>query len=782
MKRPAPAATLIRSVLCASALAFMAGCTGLVQAPRPQQPAAMDAAAYAALASLEYSGSQEPLERLDRAIAAAGSDPARVSAIVSSLVGVLRQPKATFDARQAVCQRLGRLLAPGEADSATLSVFAPMLADPRLVNVARLALEPVPGPAVDALFVRALEGAVGSTRLALVQSAGNRRIAAAVPQLARLLAAPDAATRDAAAMALGRIGTGEALLALDGAQDPASGPVVDARLACIANEPGRGAEALRAIYEDPRVAPPKRAAAWRALLDKEPDAAAERIVVVLESDNPVFKRVALESLASSTAGALVRQLSENLVAFDPQTQAAVIDAFARRADPAAVPAVLASTQSAEPAVRKAALAALGSLPGDRQIAMRLAEIAAQGAGEEARLARHSLSKLTGPGVNDAVLAGAERAEPALKAVFLEEVGLRSMDEGDRLLLDARSDPDASVRLAALQALAEIAPSADQGPVLAWAAGATDAREAARALRALVSVSLRNPDPAARARLVVEAVDNGARPVRLRLIPALPRIGGAAAAACAGRMALEPDAEVAREAVSNLANWPHGAALAQLVRAAEAASLQEARSAALQGALNVIDRRRGVPSAEPSDLVIRLLAVARDPETRRSLVLLLSRGGSDAALAEARSLRADPALAADAADAVLAIRANRRWPPRLTSSASADLLANMVDGDPQTAWWAPAAPNRWIQVDFGRSRPVRRVTLDQTGHEGDFPERYEVYVTDDPGEPGRARAAGTGTTGRTVIELQPGARGRYLIIRDVAPAPSGGWSVSELQVD
>jgi len=744
----------------------------------------MDAASYSALASLGYAGSQKALERLDLEIAAAGRDPARVSAVVSNLVGVLRQPKVTFAARQAICQRLGQLLVAGVDDDAALAALAPMLSDPELVNVGRLALEPVQGAKADALFMRALEGAGGSVRLALVQSVGNRRIAAAVPALGPLLGDSDRPTADAAARALGSIGTAEALAALQAAPAPEAAAVVDARLACIAREPGEpGAEALRSIFGDARVAGAQRAAAWRGLLEREPSAAAQRLVVVLQGDDGAFKQVAIEAIAASHAKGVTRELCENLVTFDAPTQAAVIDALARRGGAEAVRAVLASTRSADASVRAAAIAALGVLPGDGDTAMALAQIASKRAGADARLAYRSLAKLSGPGVDSAVTAGATGSEPGLRAVFLEAIGLRDMTEADPLLLRARDDADAGARLAALRSLAGIAPVSDEGAILAWAVAAADAREAAGAERALVSVSLRNPDLAARARPVIEAIESGTERTRLLLLPALPRLGDGSSAACAGRMALGSPESVALAATGVLSNWPNGAALPQLVQVAERSGDSALRAAAVTGAIGAIERARTTPSAEPSDLVGRLIAAAQDPGTRKHLVLLLSRGSGDSALSLAKRLAKDPALGGEAGDAVLAIRANRNWPPRLKASASSDELGNMVDGDPKTVWGAPAALVRWIQVDFGRSRPVRRITLDQAGREGDFPERYEVYVTDDPDQPGQARAAGAGETGKTVIDLPPGIRGRYVVIRDLSKSTEGPWwSVSELQVD
>jgi HEAT repeat protein len=761
-------------------LALLAGCAGLLRAP---EPAVMDAGSYSALASLEYGGSQRALERLDRSIAAAGKDPDRVAGLVSGMVQVLRQPQATFDARQAICQRLGQLLGAQKADDATLAVLAPMLSDARLVNAGRLALEPVGGPKVDALFVRALEGASGPTRLALVQSVGNRRMAEAVRVIAPLLADADGPTAEAAAKALGSIGTAAALAALEAAPSPSSPAVVEARLACIAREPVTdGSEALRAIYGDAGVPKAQRAAAWRGLLVREPSAATQRVVVVLEGSDPAFKQVALEAIASLRSADLVQGLCENLVAFDHPTQAAVIEALARKGDPAAVATLLSAAKSADASVREAAIAALGMLPGSRDVAMSLAEIAEKSPGREGSLAFHSLARLSGPGVGAAVLAGAAGAEPAMRAVFLGAIGQRGMTEGDPLLVAALAASDPSVRRGALRSLEAIGAAGDQGAILAWLVGSPDRAETGLAIRALVNVTKRNPDAAGRDRPVTDALDSGTPAVRLRLLPVLPRLGDGPAADCALRLALASESNVAATAAGVLAQWPGDAALSQLVEVSERSADSAVRSAALRGAMRAVERRRSIPSREPSDLVARLLARASDEQDRRQLVLLLSRGSSDAALSLARKLQSDPVLGADAKDAVLAIRANRDWPPALTASAGAERLADMVDGDPQTAWWAPASPNRWIRVDFGRSRPVRVITLDQTGRVGDFPERYEVFVTDDPDEPGVARAAGAGETGKTVIRLPQGIRGRYVVIRDASRSPEGTWSVTELQVD
>jgi len=460
----------------------------------------------------------------------------------------------------------------------------------------------------------------------------------------------------------------------------------------------------------------------------------------------------------------------------------VVTALGRKGDAAAVPAVLTALAQTDPDVRAAAIEALGRLPGSREIATRLARIVAGTTGREARLARQSLARLNGPEVAATVLDGAERAEPSLRVVFLEETGLRNMSEALPLLLKTRGDADPSVRSAALGALAEIATATEQSAIIAWAVEATDSQEIARALRALGAVSLRNRDASTRDRAIIDAIDHGAPAVQLRLLPVLSRLPDAATSACAARLALQPDAPVASAAAATLARWPDDSVLPLLADIAEKSPLDAVRAAAVQGAMRLLERSRGLPVAEQSSLVTRLLGATHDAGVRKYLVFLLGRGATAFALTFAENLQADPALADDARDAALAIRANQEWPPVLTASAGAGFLNNLVDGKRKTLWMVPATADQWLQVDFKLSRPVRRLTLDQGDRAGNYPERYEVFVTDDLATPGAVRATGMGQRDKTVIELPGGTHGRFVVIKHTGERKDVSWAIAELQVD
>lgn len=100
------------------------------------------------------------------------------------------------------CRQLGVI---GTKDA--VPVLAALLADEKLSHMARYALEPIPDPAVDDALRAALGKLKGRQLVGVIGSIGVRRDAKAIDALAKLLKDPDADVAQAAARALGKIGT-----------------------------------------------------------------------------------------------------------------------------------------------------------------------------------------------------------------------------------------------------------------------------------------------------------------------------------------------------------------------------------------------------------------------------------------------------------------------------------------------------------------------------------------------------------------------------------------------
>jgi HEAT repeat protein len=773
----------LASVLPATltALLLAPGCSTPTAGPAaaPGAPAAIAPAATADLNRLDYAGDQAALQAVDREIAAAGQDPARLHAIAQQLVAVLRSPTATYAAKQAAAQRLALFPAADILPGDNRAAFLAMLLNDQQVNLARLALDRVPGPEVDTLYAEALPRAQGLSRMALIESAGNRRIAAASPTLTAALADADSSLAAAAAKALGQIGTAETLHVLQQAT-PATLPVLQAQLAAAAQV--GGTEAL-AVYENlaGRADAPAglRAAAARAQLFAAPNGS-ERLTAVLTGQDAAAKAAAIEALTTLPAAATVPAVAVLLPRLDAATQTAVVTALGQTGSTDAVAPVTALLSSDSATVRAAVITALGRLPGSPATATELARVGARAKVADAKLARQSLAVLNGPGVAEAIVTGAKAADSGLRVVFIEQLASRNMAEQLPLLLQLRSDPDVAVRNAALGALADIAPASAQGDLIAWTVGATDPTEQSRALRALAVVTLRNPSVADRSRAIIGALEQAEPAVAVRLLPVLPRIGDQPSAECAARLAQRGAPAEAAAAAAALYRWPNETGLVPLITVAEQARAEATRAAATAAALRMVDRTRTLSDAQLRDAVKRLLAVATDAEVRSRLVYLLGRSADATTLAYAEQLRTSPDLATAGADAVMAIKARLAGRPSARASVGERRVEAILDGKPNTVWGAPATAGQWIEVDFHAPRPIRRLVMDNG--EFNYPEHAEVFVTDDPARPGTALASVAGQPGKTTIELPQIAHGRYLIIRHTQTREDSWWGMSELLID
>ena len=772
------------SVLIGASLAlFTAGCN---TAPTASATTASEPALRVTaipLQDLDYSGDQSALAALDRDLNAAGTDLPKLTVMEARLVALLRRTDASIAARQAACQRLGTVWAATGAPSASaLELLKAMLVDDRETDIARLTLERTPGAAVDTVLVDAVAKTTGRIRLGIIQTLTARAPVSAVAALATLLGDQDPATAKAAATALGQISNAAALAALRSAPATVAG-LFEAKLTLARTLPTAECVALLTeLQGDTRAAPHQRASALRGLLDREPSSAVPRIIAVLAGTDWTPKQVALEAIFSSRASGLTAALAAQLPTWDVPTQAAVITALARRPDATITAAIVAASQHTAATVRTAAINALGDLPGDTSLVTLLATLGSSDNFEDAKLARASLARLHGPGVSAAVLAGAEKGPAQKRALFIEQIASRNLTEGLPFLHQSRHDPDATIRTAAVGSLGELAPFSDQGLLIEWAAGATDSTEQTRALRSLVSVTLRNPDTAKRALPIYVALEKAAPATVVGLLPVLGRLGGKESAECAARLALSTNATVADAAAAALARWPDRSAQPSLVMVAAKATVASARSAANQAAFRYFERTREVWTAAESSLVTQLLGATTDAAARKKLVILLNRAADKPALALVEKLQSEPALNAAAKTAAQCIAANLAGPPHVRASDSESSAKNLFDGRTATQWRGPVTPGQWIEIDFKQARPLHRLTLDQTGRTGEFPERYDVFVTDDLAKPGKVLVSGAGKANRTIIDLPEGTRGRYVTIKNTAERVDSMWSISELFVD
>ncbi|MHC4119133.1 MAG: ThuA domain-containing protein [Planctomycetota bacterium] len=195
----------------------------------------------------DWGQSRLALTNLSAMVTKAHGNKADLAEIEKALLGVL-ESDAKPAGRQYVCRELSII-----GTEQSVEVLAGMLADQETSDMARYALERIPGDAVDTALRRSLRKAKGNAKIGIVNSLGQRGDKKAVRPLTKMVTAKNKALATAAAAALGRIASPQAAKVLADAKDKTEGKVqlvvLDSYLKCadqmVAN--GKKAEAL-AIY------------------------------------------------------------------------------------------------------------------------------------------------------------------------------------------------------------------------------------------------------------------------------------------------------------------------------------------------------------------------------------------------------------------------------------------------------------------------------------------------------------------------------------------------------
>lgn len=199
--------------------------------------------AFEALKTFDWGGDRNVLAPIEQAVVSSAKDAAArkdlEQQLLAALGGNLNRAGKDF-----VCRQL--ILVGSGASAAVLSKWLGSAEDAQL---ARFALERIPGSDVRQALIDALGSVTGDQLLGVISSLGARFEPESIPALTRLLGEANEKVAIAAASALGDIRTADAAKALAAAKpssDTLRSAVTDARMSCAEGllAAGKSAEAL----------------------------------------------------------------------------------------------------------------------------------------------------------------------------------------------------------------------------------------------------------------------------------------------------------------------------------------------------------------------------------------------------------------------------------------------------------------------------------------------------------------------------------------------------------
>lgn len=473
-----------------------------------------------------------------------------------------------------------------------------------------------PSPAATTKLVARLGD--GKPKRALLNALGERGDKAAVAVIAKELASLEPAVAVAAAHALGRIPSREALQALQAARAKATGSlrlaVCDALLLQIdaVRTSGKLQEA-QALYEgmyqpeEPRAI---RLAALRALLLHEADSAGPRILRIFAGRDEDAKAIAIAFLQSPPAGVL-ETLAVRLKDLAPTAQAQVLSAFKLRGEAVQLRVTLEALKHENEAVRTAAVRALGRIGNEQAVNDLLA--LALGTTPLKAEAVESLVHLADE-ASSAKLAAALEAEQAAPRItaLIHILERRNATQAVPALLKAATSADGSVRTAALTALRALAEPQHAAALVALLLKTPKSTDRDAAELAIVAACNKIVAADRRAEAVLTALEALPKDDRAILFPVLGRIGGPRALVVL-REAVANDVAAAKTA---LCHWPDATASADLLKLAEAAKEPAERRLAIAALVRTNGIVTDYPAAERLATLKKALSLAPTVADRR----------------------------------------------------------------------------------------------------------------------------------------------------------------------
>jgi HEAT repeat protein len=597
------------------------------------------------IAKYEFGQSRESQTQLTDLMRGLKGDA--VKAIEKKFLAFLKSG-ATAPGKQFICRQLSLI---GSEESA--ETLAGMLSDPQTADMARFALERIPGAAVDEALRKSLEKSAGAAKVGIISTLGLRADKASVPVLQKLVYDSSADVASAAVTALGQIADPAATAALSEAKTKTTGElqmlVLDSYLSCgdRLEQAGKAAEAAkiyREIYEA-KVPGVIRVAAFRGMVFCSKDQAGKIIVDVIQKGDPELKSVAFVLVNEIQKPEEIALVAAEVPKLPPASQVQLITALANRGHEAARAAVTECVKSPNEEVRVAAFKALAKL-GNADCVLPLATAAASARGVERDAARETLYALRDPQADKTILDAIAKAEPAAKVELIRSIGERNIRSADAVLLAAAADADRKVRLEAFKVMQSAADESQLPAMLDLLVKVQTDTERVEAEKAVAAVCRRGGDATQYVDTLIAKMASAPTAGKSSLLTLLGQIGGEKAYSTLSTAIGDTDETIRDAAIRALAEFPDSRPTEALLVLSQNATKPANKIIGLRGYVRMI----GLTQAATEDRVVmceKAMALATRVEEKRLVLSAASRIPDEKAVAFVSKAAGDAQLAAEA---------------------------------------------------------------------------------------------------------------------------------------
>ena len=737
---------------------------------------------YSKVLGYQSGANRGPLTEIEATIRGASTD--RYREIEARLIATITNANATTACKQWACRKLRYV-----GSKASLQMLAILLNDQRVSHFALMAIVGIEGDEANEAIRRALKTCVADARISMINALGMRRDIKAIQPISLLLNVDDLSTSIAAITALGRIGTVDSLKVLqsagirDSLKTRRDLAVIECGYSLV--EKAMAVDIANAMMakEKPQIV---RNQALALLFGVAPAKATKMAIAILDSDESMAP-IAGHLLARSKEKEVTQILHGKLSGLRHSTQLVVIGALVDRGDITSPPelARLLDDANCSSEVQLAVIHGLEKLGGKAAEVKAISRFVLD--------KRHGdsvarvLERMTGKFVTEAI-AKIVRGDGSGKqrARLLQIVGKRDGPMARKIVLSASLDEAPEVRRAAYGLMGQYGHFDDLASMVSMLI-----KEDVAGVRNVMARSIfdiaKTQKEANRTRIIIEAMAKADGAALVQLLKVLGRLGGKESLAVVGKHATGDNADVSKQAIKILAQWPDNTALSALLDIARNDKDPTRKILALRGFIDIAGNLSSTSPDQSVAFLVEAMKIADRTDEKKAVILRLSDVASEKTLEIVKQFAGEAELKRAVAFASWKIQCILSMPV-VTASKNNDSAWYAIDGDRRTRWDTGQymKGGEWVKIIF-RDGPkkLQRLTMTLGESVDDYPRRYRVYV----------QAGGEDAMGKTPVYSGRGRRGRDVVITFAKPkkitaikivqvgqAARNYWSIHELKFD
>ncbi len=533
-----------------------------------------------------------------------------------------------------------------------------------LCEPATQALTRIGTPKAAAALNEALPGASGRHLITIIRALGKLRFKPAAKDMLKHAMSADAITRRTALWALANIGDFSAAGVLKKAAETKAeyerARATDfyllfaSRLAEAGDK--RACAAICRELVKTRTDPRENnvvCAALSTLVSAIGEDAMADLLAAADSKDKEIREAALKLAASIPGEAATAKWASRAKTASPETRAAIVAMLGRRGDKASQSAVLGALKDKEQVVRLAAITSARRF-GTQEALTGLFAALGNDNPTDIKAIKRQLSLLPGSKVVSAAVGALSKVPPRSRVALIELLASRKAKEHVDAVFAAASDPDDSVRVAAVKALGSLADEKALPKIVDLLLNARKSAERAAAQKVIVALSGKIADPEKRADAILAALGKTAGEKRALLLHILPHIGGKNALKAIVADAKHADGKVREAALRAMTAWPDADAAPELLNVARTAANATYQVLALRAYIRLTALPSKRPASETLSMYKAAMSAARLPDDRKAVLAGLAGVKDVNALKFAASYLDDKDVAAEAALAAVSI--------------------------------------------------------------------------------------------------------------------------------